>query len=114
MFGKHHTLAERMGFEPTRGCPLHDFQSCRFGRSRTSPPVMLDARRPRIGTIPRCQRERHRRSNAATMPPGRARRGACGALYPKPTHGGLINRLRPGPNIATEFLDVSRVGSRAT
>ena len=26
-----------MGFEPTVGCPTHDFQSCRFGRSRTPP-----------------------------------------------------------------------------
>ena len=30
-------LAERVGFEPTVGLPTHDFQSCRFGRSRTSP-----------------------------------------------------------------------------
>ena len=30
-------LAERVGFEPTVGCPTHDFQSCRFGRSRTPP-----------------------------------------------------------------------------
>jgi hypothetical protein len=26
-----------VGFEPTVGCPTHDFQSCRFGRSRTPP-----------------------------------------------------------------------------
>jgi site-specific DNA recombinase len=30
-------LAEEVGFEPTVGCPTHDFQSCRFGRSRTPP-----------------------------------------------------------------------------
>ena len=30
-------LAERVGSEPTVGCPTHDFQSCRFGRSRTPP-----------------------------------------------------------------------------
>jgi len=30
-------LAEAVGFEPTVGCPTHDFQSCRFGRSRTPP-----------------------------------------------------------------------------
>jgi hypothetical protein len=31
------STAERVGFEPTVGCPTHDFQSCRFGRSRTPP-----------------------------------------------------------------------------
>ena len=30
-------MAERVGFEPTVHCCTHDFQSCRFGRSRTSP-----------------------------------------------------------------------------
>jgi site-specific DNA recombinase len=30
-------LAERVGFEPTVSFPTHDFQSCRFGRSRTPP-----------------------------------------------------------------------------
>jgi site-specific DNA recombinase len=30
-------LAEGVGFEPTEGCPSHDFQSCRFGRSRIPP-----------------------------------------------------------------------------
>jgi hypothetical protein len=30
-------MAEEVGFEPTVGCPTHDFQSCRFGRSRTPP-----------------------------------------------------------------------------
>ena len=30
-------VAEEVGFEPTEGCPSHDFQSCRFGRSRTPP-----------------------------------------------------------------------------
>ena len=29
--------AERVGFEPTVSFPTHDFQSCRFGRSRTPP-----------------------------------------------------------------------------
>ena len=31
--------AETVGFEPTVSFPTHDFQSCRFGRSRTSPDV---------------------------------------------------------------------------
>jgi hypothetical protein len=30
-------VAEEVGFEPTVGCPTHDFQSWRFGRSRTPP-----------------------------------------------------------------------------
>ena len=30
-------LAEEVRFEPTEGFPSHDFQSCRFGRSRTPP-----------------------------------------------------------------------------
>jgi hypothetical protein len=35
-----HFYAERVGFEPTVSFPTHDFQSCRFGRSRT-PPYLL-------------------------------------------------------------------------
>ena len=31
------TTAEEVGFEPTDPCRSHDFQSCRFGRSRTPP-----------------------------------------------------------------------------
>jgi hypothetical protein len=30
-------MAERVGFEPTVGCPTRDFQSRRFVHSRTSP-----------------------------------------------------------------------------
>jgi hypothetical protein len=30
-------MAEAVGFEPTVSFPTHDFQSCRFGRSRTPP-----------------------------------------------------------------------------
>ena len=36
-------VAEEVGFEPTEGCPSHDFQSCRFGRSRTPPGGVIDA-----------------------------------------------------------------------
>ena len=36
-------VAEEVGFEPTEGFPSHDFQSCRFGRSRT-PPVAFIAK----------------------------------------------------------------------
>ena len=31
------STAEEVGFEPTDPCRSHDFQSCRFGRSRTPP-----------------------------------------------------------------------------
>ena len=30
-------LAERVGFEPTVGCPTHAFQACAFDRSAISP-----------------------------------------------------------------------------
>ena len=33
-------LAEREGFEPSVGCPTHDFQSCTFGLSVTSPRIL--------------------------------------------------------------------------
>ena len=44
-------LAERVGFEPTVSFPTHDFQSCRFGRSRT-PPALRQAslNQPHAGT----------------------------------------------------------------
>ena len=38
-------MAERVGFEPTVTCATHDFQSCRFGRSRTPPGVMMQGDR---------------------------------------------------------------------
>ncbi len=34
-------VAETKGFEPLDPLGSHDFQSCRFGRSRTSPPVRI-------------------------------------------------------------------------
>ena len=37
LYFRKELLAEEVGFEPTEGCPSHDFQSCRFGRSRTPP-----------------------------------------------------------------------------
>ena len=47
-------LAERVGFEPTVSFPTHDFQSCRFGRSRT-PPALQQAslKRPPTEELPR-------------------------------------------------------------
>jgi hypothetical protein len=37
LYFRKEPLAEEVGFEPTEGFPSHDFQSCRFGRSRTPP-----------------------------------------------------------------------------
>ena len=34
---KARSVAEREGFEPSAGCPAHDFQSCTFGHSVISP-----------------------------------------------------------------------------
>ena len=45
MVGVSAHVAEAVGFEPTVSFPTHDFQSCRFGRSRTPP----DAGAPRSG-----------------------------------------------------------------
>ncbi len=39
-------VAEEVGFEPTEGFPSHDFQSCRFGRSRTPPGGVNHAEAP--------------------------------------------------------------------
>jgi hypothetical protein len=50
--------AEEVGFEPTVSFPTHDFQSCRFGRSRT-PPDDGSSGRPRGQTVvtDRCDEE---------------------------------------------------------
>ena len=37
VYFRKYPVAEEVGFEPTEGFPSHDFQSCRFGRSRTPP-----------------------------------------------------------------------------
>ena len=37
MLARQDSRAEAVGFEPTVSFPTHDFQSCRFGRSRTPP-----------------------------------------------------------------------------
>ena len=47
-------LAERVGFEPTVGCPTHAFQACALSRSATSP----RNRRPPFPSIWRSQRGR--------------------------------------------------------
>ena len=45
LVGRRAHVAEEVGFEPTVSFPTHDFQSCRFGRSRTPPErAPLDAR----------------------------------------------------------------------
>ena len=40
--------AEEVGFEPTVSFPTHDFQSCRFGRSRTPPELPTSSSREAI------------------------------------------------------------------
>ena len=34
-------MAERVGFEPTVGCPTHAFQACALSRSAISPGLLL-------------------------------------------------------------------------
>ena len=41
-------MAEAVGFEPTVSFPTHDFQSCRFGRSRTPPELPVRSSRQAI------------------------------------------------------------------
>ena len=43
-------VAEEVGFEPTEGFPSHDFQSCRFGRSRTPPECRYPLREMNTGS----------------------------------------------------------------
>src|SRR5437868_12453975 len=46
-------MAERVGFEPTIGCPIHAFQACAFGRSATSPiDHFLRARKNSVNSAP--------------------------------------------------------------
>ena len=40
-------MAERVGFEPTVGCPTHAFQACAFDRSAISPGIGRRGRRRR-------------------------------------------------------------------
>lgn len=42
-------MAERVGFEPTIGCPIHDFQSCSFDHSDTTPRRQSDCSRIPLG-----------------------------------------------------------------
>ena len=48
-------MAEGVGFEPTRGCPLHALQACRFGRSRIPPAEASGYREPAVA-VPRSGR----------------------------------------------------------
>ena len=82
-------LAERVGFEPTEGCPSHAFQACRFGRSRTSPEVKTRARtrRRRPGDL------RHSSDSAESCClPALTRFTGCGCTGP-----GRHLRVRTGP-----------------
>jgi hypothetical protein len=51
--GCHQTLAERGGFEPPVRCRTHDFQSCTFGLSVTSPKFSFNRKRSDLrGSLP--------------------------------------------------------------
>src|ERR1019366_2937999 len=90
-------MAETVGFEPTVSFPTHDFQSCRFGRSRTSPTPRADQEftpgrpRPRQATPALCAR-----------PPGpgaAARPAGAGKGPPAPAapgaHPGVTSLVSP-------------------
>ena len=59
------SMAEREGFEPSVSCPTHDFQSCTFDHSVTSPgscsPRRFSAQPSVVGRSPtKCSRMVHR------------------------------------------------------
>lgn len=54
-------MAEREGFEPSIGCPIHDFQSCSFNHSDTAPrqvPIVIGLPDPWIDPWARDQQGR--------------------------------------------------------
>ena len=67
--------AEEVGFEPTVSFPTHDFQSCRFGRSRTPPE--LPVRSSREAIVSRCIVR-------------------CSVRRPGPAQRAPVNRVRAG------------------
>ena len=80
-------LAERVGFEPTVTCATHDFQSCRFGRSRTPPRMVkppntvvwwLSSRR-RVRRLGPAQR-RHREPESGPDGSSSQRTATCAAV----------------------------------
>jgi hypothetical protein len=91
-------MAETVGFEPTVSFPTHDFQSCRFGRSRTSPTPRADQEftpgrpRPRQATPALCARPP---GSGRCRPPGRSGKGSARSGSPWCTSGGNIVGL-PG------------------
>jgi site-specific DNA recombinase len=72
-------LAEEVGFEPTDPCRSHDFQSCRFGRSRTPP-----------GRAVACA------WNAAAAHQGIVLARRCRAQWPGSAQLAAVNRVRVG------------------
>jgi hypothetical protein len=73
-------MAERVGFEPTVHCCTHDFHSCRFGRSRTSPGSTIISERLAL-------------SSSNPMP--RAVRSACHRCQGTPHAASLPGWQRP-------------------
>src|ERR1039458_6664247 len=109
-------VAEAVGFEPTVSFPTHDFQSCRFGRSRT-PPVGT----PRQGS--RFPKRRRVQPRQATPPPLTPIDG-CGTVRahralrfprsrrsvrrPGPAQRSPVNRVRVGRQQLSAGQAVSR------
>ena len=93
------TVAEEVGFEPTEGFPSHDFQSCRFGRSRT-PPMRYSVRvEHRLVRLP----EARRFSDNLKAPKLKAVVGSRATVFREPSQGwkpAALSELRRVPRIA--------------
>ena len=85
------TDAEEVGFEPTVSFPTHDFQSCRFGRSRTPPEAAGRQQRRgyRLWCVVRCS---VRRPGPAQRPPVNRVRAGRQQL----SAGQVVCRSKPG------------------
>ena len=95
-------MAERVGFEPTEGCPSHAFQACRFGRSRTSPdePPTLSA--GSLGAVESSAGPRRVRWRS-----GPVRRAPVNQVRPgreQPSAASLVRRRSPGRHLSHRGL----------
>ena len=91
-------MAERVGFEPTEGCPSHAFQACRFGRSRTSPdePPTLSA--GSLGAVESSAGPRRVRWRS-----GPVRRAPVNQVRPgreQPSAASFVRRRSPGRHLS--------------
>ncbi len=98
-------VAERVGFEPTEGCPSHAFQACRFGRSRTSPdePPTLSA--GSLGAVESSAGPRRVRWRS-----GPVRRAPVNQVRPgreQPSAASFVRRRSPGRHLTRHGVVVS-------